>query len=537
MAKELKFGEEARKALLNGINKVADTVGVTLGPKGRNVVLTKNFGSPNIVNDGVTIAKEIELEDPFEDAGAKLIIEATSKANEKSGDGSTTTCILTRALVREGMKNITSGCNGILIKQGIEKATEFVVEQLKSKAIQINDKDRITSVASIAANDKYIGQLISDAIDKVGEDGVITIEDSQSTDVALNIVEGLQLDKGYISPYMVTDNERMEIIFDDAYILIYDGKINNIQSLLPVLEKVVQINKPLLIIAEDVEGEALATLIVNKLRGIMQVAAIKSPGFGERRKSILEDIAIVTGGTFITDALGYKLENVELSMLGRAKKIKITSQDTVITNGYGNPDDIRARATVIRNQIENSTSEYDQQKLHERLAKLVSGVAVIEVGATTETEQKDLKYRLEDSLNATRSAIEEGIVPGGGVALLKCYNSLKEYINKELDGDIKTGANTVLNALESPVSLITENAGYRSSNVIEKLLENKNDNIGLNVMTGEYIDMIENGIVDPVKVTRNALENASSIAAMVLTTECIVADKKENHSCDCHNHQ
>ncbi|MDR2523335.1 MAG: chaperonin GroEL [Synergistaceae bacterium] len=525
MAKILSFGEEARRAMLRGIDKVADTVGVTLGPKGRNVVLEKKFGSPTITNDGVTIAKEIELEDPFENAGAQLLKEVASKTNDIAGDGTTTATIFSRAIIREGMKNVAAGANGMQMRAGIEKAIDFVVEELKKKSIAVKDKEKIAQVAAISANDVAVGKLISEAMEKVGEEGVITVEDSQTVGNTLDTVEGLQFDKGYISPYMVTDGERMETSFDDAYILINDGKISSIKDLLPVLEKVVQTGKPLVIIAEDVEGEALATLVVNKLRGVMQVAAVKAPGFGDRRKAMLQDIAIVTGGQVISEEVGLKFENTELSMLGKAKKVRITKEDTTLTQGAGNPEEIRKRAAQIKKEIEDSTSDYDKEKLQERLAKLVGGVAVIQVGAATETEQKELKHRIEDALNATRAAVEEGIVAGGGVAALNCASALEGFVNG-LKGDVRTGAQIVLTALKAPLFLIAENAGYQGDVVVEKVKTLKPGQ-GLNAATGEYIDMVTAGIIDPVKVTRSALQNAGSIAAMVLTTEGIVADKPE----------
>jgi chaperonin GroEL len=525
MAKIISFGEDARRAMLRGIDKVADTVGVTLGPKGRNIVLEKKFGSPSITNDGVTIAKEIDLEDPFENAGAQLVKEVASKTNDIAGDGTTTATIFARALISEGMKNVAAGANGMLMRSGIEKAIDLVVDELKKSATPCKGKDTTAQVASVSANDNAVGVLISEAMDKVGEEGVITVEDSQTVGTTLEMVEGLQFDKGYISPYMVTDPERMEAVFDDAFILIHDGKIGSIKDMLPVLEKVVQTGKPLILIAEDVEGEALATLIVNKLRGVMQVAAVKAPGFGDRRKAMLQDIAIVTGGQVISEEIGLKFENTELSMLGRAKKVRITKEDTTITQGAGNSAEIRKRASQIRKEIEDSTSDYDKEKLQERLAKLVGGVAVIQVGSATETEQKELKHRIEDALNATRAAVEEGIVAGGGVAAINCQPSLEKLIEK-LDGDVKTGAQIVLKSLKSPLFLIAENAGYQGDVVVEKVRGLKPGH-GLNAMTGEYVDMVVAGIIDPVKVTRSALQNAGSIAAMVLTTEGIIADKPE----------
>jgi chaperonin GroEL len=525
MAKILIFGEEARRAMLRGIDKVADTVGVTLGPKGRNVVLEKKFGSPTITNDGVTIAKEIELEDVYENTGAQLVKEVASKTNDIAGDGTTTATVFARAIIAEGMKNVAAGANGMLMRSGIERAIDLVVDELKKKAISVKNRDKIAQVASISANDKGVGQLIAEAMDKVGEDGVITVEDSQTVGTTLEMVEGLQFDKGYISPYMVTDPERMEVALDDAYILIHDGKISNIKDLLPTLEKVVQTGKPLLIIAEDVEGEALATLVVNKLRGVMQVAAVKAPGFGDRRKAMLQDIAIVTGGQVISEEIGIKLDSTELSMLGKAKKVRVTKEETTIVEGAGNPDEIRKRASQIKKEIEDSSSDYDKEKLQERLAKLVGGVAVIQVGSATETEQKELKHRIEDALNATRAAVEEGIVAGGGVAPVSCIDALEKFV-ATLSGDERTGAVIVLKALTSPLHLIAENAGFQGDVVVEKVRGLKAGN-GLNAATGEYVDMIEAGIIDPVKVTRSALQNAGSIAAMVLTTEAIVADKPE----------
>lgn len=530
MAKVLAFDEEARRALERGINKVADTVGVTLGPKGRNVVLEKKFGSPTITNDGVTIAKEIELEDPFENMGAQLLKEVASKTNDIAGDGTTTATILARAMINEGMKNVAAGANGMLMRRGIEKAVDLVVDELKKLAIPVKEKEKIAQVAAISANDKAVGELIAEAMEKVGEEGVITVEDSQTVGTTLEVVEGLQFDKGYVSPYMMTDAERMEASLEDAYILINDGKISNVKDLIPLLEKVVQTGKPLLIIAEDIEGEALATLVVNKLRGVMQVVAVKAPGFGERRKAMLQDIAIVTGGQVISEDVGIKLENADLSMLGRAKRVRVTKEETTIVEGAGDPDAIRKRAAQIKAELEESTSEYDKEKLQERLAKLVGGVAVIQVGAATETEQKELKHRIEDALNATRAAVEEGIVAGGGVSLLNASEALDKFI-EELEGDERTGAMIVKKALNAPVYLIAANAGYQGDVVIEKVKSLKKGH-GLNAATGEYEDLVKAGIIDPLKVTRSALQNAGSIAAMVLTTEALVADKpkKENEN-------
>ncbi|MBL3593218.1 MAG: chaperonin GroEL [Synergistaceae bacterium] len=525
MAKILAFDEEARRSLERGINKVADTVGVTLGPKGRNVVLEKKFGSPTITNDGVTIAKEIELEDPFENMGAQLLKEVASKTNDVAGDGTTTATVLARAIIREGMKNVAAGANGMLMRRGIEKAVDVVVDELKAMSIPVKDKAKIAQVAAISANDKAIGDLIAEAMDKVGEEGVTSIEDSQTVGTTLEMVEGLQFDKGYVSPYMITDPERMEASLDDAYILINDGKISNMKDLLPLLEKVVQTGKPLLIISEDVEGEALATLVVNKLRGVLNVCAVKAPGFGDRRKAMLADIAVVTGGQVITEDVGLKLENADLSMLGRAKRVKVTKEDTTIVHGAGDADAIRKRAAQIRVELENSTSEYDKEKLQERLAKLVGGVAVIQVGAATETEQKELKHRIEDALNATRAAVEEGIVAGGGVALVNSVKALDVFM-ENLCGDEKTGAMLVRKALTSPLHLIADNAGLQGDVIVEKVIALPKGE-GLNAVTGEYEDMIAAGIIDPLKVTRSALQNAGSIAAMVLTTEALIADKPE----------
>ncbi|OPZ61923.1 MAG: 60 kDa chaperonin [Synergistetes bacterium ADurb.Bin520] len=514
MAKMIVYGEEARRALERGMNQVADTVGVTLGPKGRNAVLEKKFGSPTITNDGVTIAKEIELADPFENMGAQLLKEVASTAT-----------VLARAIIREGMKNVAAGANGILMRHGIEKAVDVVVDELKAMSIQVKDRSKIAQVAAISANDKGVGELIAEAMEKVGEEGVITVEDSQTVGSTLEMVEGLQFDKGYISPYMVTDPERMEAALDDAFILINDGKINNVKDMLPVLEKAVQAGKPLMIIAEDVEGEALATLVVNKIRGILQVVAVKAPGFGDRRKAMLQDIAIVTGGQVVSEELGIKLENVDLAMLGRAKKIRVNKEETTIVEGAGNSDEIRKRAAQIKKEIEDSTSDYDKEKLQERLAKLVGGVAVIQVGAATETEQKELKHRIEDALNATRAAVQEGIVAGGGVALINTLPVLNSFVEK-LSGDEKTGANAVRKALTEPLHLISSNAGLQGDVVVEHVRTLPKGH-GMNAATGEYEDMVAAGIIDPMKVTRSAVQNAGSIAAMVLTTESLVADRPE----------
>jgi len=525
MAKILLFKEEARRAMERGMNKVADTVGITLGPKGRNVVLDKKYGSPTITNDGVTIAKEFELEDPFENMGAQLIKEVASKTNDVAGDGTTTATVLARAMVREGIKNVAAGANGMLIRKGIECATETVVERLKKQAVRVKEHSMIAQVASISANDKAIGELIAEAMDKVGEEGVITVEDSKSLGTSLETVEGLQFDKGYISPYMITNPDRMEAVLEDANILIVDGKISNVKDMLPVLEKIVQLGKPLLIIAEDIEGEALATLVVNKLRGILQVVAVKAPGFGDRRKAMLQDIAVVTGATVISEEVGMKLENADTAVLGGAKKVKVTKEDTTIVEGKGDPQNIKDRAAQIKKELEDSTSEYDKEKLQERLAKIVGGVAVIQVGAATETEQKELKHRIEDALNSTRAAVQEGIVAGGGVALVECTKELDKEIAK-LEGDVKTGAMIVRKSLTEPLHLISSNAGLQGDVIIEKVKTLKAGQ-GLDATTGEYVDMIKAGIIDPVKVTRSAVQNAASIAAMVLTTDALVADKPE----------
>ena len=525
MAKILLFKEDARRTMERGINKVADTVGITLGPKGRNVVLEKKFGSPMIINDGVTIAKEFELEDPFENMGAQLIKEVASKTNDVAGYGTTTATVLTRAIVHEGNKNVAAGANGMLIRKGIEIATDVVVEELKKKALPVKGHDKIAQVASISANDKTIGELIADAMGKVGQEGVITVEDSKSLGTSLETVEGLQFDKGYLSPYMITNPDRMEAVLEDANILIVDGKISNVKDMLPVLEKIVQLGKPLLIIAEDVEGEALATLVVNKLRGILQVVAVKAPGFGDRRKAMLQDIAIVTGATVISEEIGLKLENADTTALGHAKKIKVTKEDTTIVEGKGDSQKIADRAAQIKKELADSTSEYDKEKLHERLAKIAGGVAVIQVGAATETEQKDLKLRIEDALNSTRAAVEEGIVAGGGVALVGCAKALDKEIAK-LEGDVKTGAMIIRTSLTEPLHLIATNAGMQGDVIIDKVKTLK-EGQGLDATTGEYVDMVKAGIIDPVKVTRSALQNAASIAAMLLTTDVLVADKPE----------
>ena len=525
MSKVLLFKEEARRAMERGINKVADTVGITLGPKGRNVVLEKKFGSPMITNDGVTIAKEFDLEDPFENMGAQLIKEVASKTNDVAVDGTTTATVLARAMIHEGIKNVAAGANGMLIRKGIEAATDVVVEGLRKQALKVKDHEKISQVAAISANDKAIGELIAEAMEKVGEEGVITVEDSKSFGTSLETVEGLQFDKGYISPYMITNPDRMEAVLDDANILIVDGKISNVKDMLPVLEKIVQLAKPLLIIAEDIEGEALATLVVNKLRGILSVVAVKAPGFGDRRKAMLQDIAIVTGATVISEEVGLKLESADTTALGHAKKIKVTKEDTTIVEGKGEAEKIADRAAQIKREIADSTSDYDKEKLQERLAKIAGGVAVIQVGAATETEQKELKLRIEDALNSTRAAVQEGIVAGGGVALVGCIKALDEEIEK-LEGDVKTGAMIVRKAMTEPLHLIATNAGMQGDVIIDKVKGLKAGE-GLDATTGEYVDMVQAGIIDPVKVTRSALQNAASISAMILTTDVLIADKPE----------
>ena len=525
MSKVLLFKEEARRAMERGINKVADTVGITLGPKGRNVVLEKKFGSPMITNDGVTIAKEFDLEDPFENMGAQLIKEVASKTNDVAGDGTTTATVLARAMIHEGIKNVAAGANGMLIRKGIEAATDVVVEGLRKQALKVKDHEKISQVAAISANDKAIGELIAEAMEKVGEEGVITVEDSKSFGTSLETVEGLQFDKGYISPYMITNPDRMEAVLDDANILIVDGKISNVKDMLPVLEKIVQLAKPLLIIAEDIEGEALATLVVNKLRGILSVVAVTAPGFGDRRKAMLQDIAIVTGATVISEEVGLKLESADTTALGHAKKIKVTKEDTTIVEGKGDAEKIADRAAQIKREIADSTSDYDKEKLQERLAKIAGGVAVIQVGAATETEQKELKLRIEDALNSTRAAVQEGIVAGGGVALVGCIKELDAEIEK-LEGDVKTGAMIVRTAMTEPLHLIATNAGMQGDVIIDKVKGLK-EGEGLDATTGEYVDMVHAGIIDPVKVTRSALQNAASIAAMILTTDVLIADKPE----------
>ncbi|MFQ3545526.1 chaperonin GroEL [Halobacillus rhizosphaerae] len=523
MAKEIKFSEDARRAMLRGVDSLANAVKVTLGPKGRNVVLDKKFGSPLITNDGVTIAKEIELEDHFENMGAQLVSEVASKTNDVAGDGTTTATVLAQAMIREGLKNVTSGANPVGIRRGIEKAVAVATEELRKISKPIEGRESISQVASISASDDEVGQIIAEAMERVGNDGVITIEESKGFNTELEVVEGMQFDRGYASPYMVTDQDKMEAVLDDPYILITDKKINNIQEVLPVLEQVVQQSKPLLLISEDVEGEALATLVVNKLRGTFNAVSVKAPGFGDRRKAMLEDIATLTGGQVITEDLGLDLKNTTIDQLGRATKAVITKENTTIVEGAGNPDQIASRVAQIRAQSEESTSEFDKEKLQERLAKLTGGVAVIKVGAATETELKERKLRIEDALNSTRAAVEEGIVAGGGTALVNIISSVEGL---GLVDDEGTGASIVLRALEEPVRQIVHNAGLEGSIIVERL-KSEAVGVGFNAATGEWVNMVEQGIVDPTKVTRSALQNAASVAAMFLTTEAVVADLPE----------
>ncbi|MGI6128730.1 MAG: chaperonin GroEL [bacterium] len=521
--KQLVYKEEARHALERGVSAVADAVKVTLGPKGRSVVLSRKFGSPTVTKDGVTVAKEIELKDAFENMGAQLCREVASKTNDVAGDGTTTATVLAQAIMREGIKNVAAGANPIFLKRGIDKAVAALTDEIKTKAIAVETKESITHVASISANDSEIGGLVADAMDKVGKDGVITVEESKGLATTVEIVEGMEFDRGYISAYFVTDAETMEADLEEPYILLFEKKITAINDMLPLLEKVVRTNKPLLIIAEDIEGEALATLALNRLRGTLQCAAVKAPGFGDRRKAMMEDIAILTGGKFISEDLGTKLENVELEDLGQAKRVKIGKEKTTIVEGFGNSDDIKARVAQIKKQIDETESDYDREKLQERLAKLAGGVAVIKVGAATETELKEKKMRVEDALNATRAAVEEGIVAGGGVALVDAINAL-DSINA--CGDEVVGVNILRRAVEEPVRQIATNAGLEGSIVVNKVKESA-AGVGFNAVTEEYVDMVEAGIVDPVKVTRSALENAASIASLLLTTECLVAELPE----------
>ncbi|GGB71643.1 chaperonin GroEL [Fictibacillus barbaricus] len=526
MAKDIKFSEDARRSMLRGVDALANAVKVTLGPKGRNVVLEKKFGSPLITNDGVTIAKEIELEDAFENMGAKLVAEVASKTNDVAGDGTTTATVLAQAMIREGLKNVTSGANPMVLRKGIEKATAAAVQELKAISKPIEGKESIAQVAAISAADEEVGQLIAEAMERVGNDGVITIEESKGFTTELEVVEGMQFDRGYASPYMVTNSDKMEAELDNPYILITDKKITNIQEILPVLEQVVQQGKSLLLIAEDVEGEALATLVVNKLRGTFNAVAVKAPGFGDRRKAMLEDIAVLTGGEVITEELGLDLKTANITQLGTASKVVVTKENTTIVEGAGDSAKIAARVNQIKAQLEETTSEFDKEKLQERLAKLAGGVAVIKVGAATETELKERKLRIEDALNSTRAAVEEGIVSGGGTALVNVLNAISKV---EATGDELTGVKLVLRALEEPVRQIAHNAGLEGSVVVERL-KNEEIGIGFNAATGEWVNMFESGIVDPTKVTRSALQNAASVSAMFLTTEAVIADKPEENA-------
>jgi chaperonin GroEL len=526
MAKEIKYGAEARKALEAGVNQLADTVRVTLGPKGRNVVLAKSYGSPLITNDGVTIAKDIELEDAFENMGAQIVKEVATKTNDVAGDGTTTATVLAQAMINEGMKNLAAGANPIVLRKGMKKACDKAVEAILDMSETISGKDQIARVASISAGDDEVGQMVADAMEKVSKDGVITIEESKSMKTELDLVEGMQFDRGYISAYMATDMEKMVAELDNPYILITDKKISNIQEILPLLEQIVQSGSKLLIIAEDIEGEALTTLIVNKLRGTFQVVAVKAPGYGDRRKEMLQDIAILTGGKVISEELGYELKDATLDDLGRAKSAKITKENTVIVDGMGAKEDIAGRVNVIKAQLEETTSEFDKEKLQERLAKLAGGVAVIRVGAATETEMKEAKLRMEDALNATRAAVEEGIISGGGSAYIHAAKKLAELV-KDLEGDEKTGAKVVLKAMEAPLFHIAANAGLEGSVIINKIKESE-VGVGFDAYNETYVNMIEAGIIDPVKVTRSALQNATSVASTMLTTESVVADIKED---------
>ena len=526
MAKEIKYGVEARKALEAGVNQLADTVRVTLGPKGRNVVLDKSFGAPLITNDGVTIAKEVELEDAFENMGAQLVKEVATKTNDVAGDGTTTATVLTQAMVQEGMKNLEAGANPIVLRRGMKKATDKAVEALKDMSQKVKGKEQIAKVAAISAGDEEVGNLVADAMEKVTNDGVITIEESKTMQTELDLVEGMQFDRGYLSAYMCTDMDKMEAVLDDPYILITDKKISNIQDILPLLEKIVQAGARLLIIAEDVEGEALTTLIVNKLRGTFNVVAVKAPGYGDRRKAMLEDIAILTGGQVISSDLGLELKDTTIDMLGRAKSVKVQKENTVIVDGAGDKDAIAGRVSQIRGQIDETTSEFDKEKLQERLAKMAGGVAVIRVGAATETEMKEAKLRMEDALNATRAAVEEGIIAGGGSAYIHASKKVAEFVDT-LEGDEKTGAKVILKALEAPLYYIAANAGLEGAVIINKVKESA-PGTGFNAATEEYVDMVDNGILDPVKVTRSALQNATSVASTLLTTESAVATIKED---------
>ena len=524
MAKQIIYGEEARKALQAGIDKLSDTVKITLGPKGRNVVLDKKYGAPLITNDGVTIAKEVELEDAFENMGAQLVKEVATKTNDVAGDGTTTATLLAQALVREGMKNVAAGANPMVVKKGMQMAVDAVVKALKAEAKPVKTADDIARIATISAADEFIGKLIADAMEKVTADGVITIEESKTSETYSDVVEGMQFDRGYISPYMVTDTDKMEAVIDDAYILITDKKISNIQEVLPLLEKIVQAGQKLVIIAEDVEGEALSTILVNKLRGTFTCVCVKAPGFGDRRKEMLQDIAILTGGEVITSDLGLELKDADIPQLGRAKQVKVTKENTTIVDGAGDSEAIKGRVAQIRSQIETTTSEFDREKLQERLAKLAGGVAVIRVGAATETEMKDKKLRIEDALAATKAAVEEGSVAGGGVALLQTIPAVQKLLESTEDADLKTGIRIVLKAIEAPVRQIAKNAGLEGSVIVNEILNANKSGYGFDFASEKYVDMFEAGILDPAKVTRSALQNAASVAAMVLTTESLVTD-------------
>ena len=527
MAQQLKFNEEARRALEAGVNKLADAVKVTLGPKGRNVVLDKKFGAPTITNDGVSIAKEVELEDPFENMGAQLVKEVATKTNDVAGDGTTTATVLAQAMVQHGMRNVAAGANPMGLKRGIEKAVAAAVESIKSQSKEVDDKGDIASVATISAADASIGKVIADAIDKVGKDGVVTVEESNTFGTELEFTEGMQFDKGYLSPYFVTDADRQEAVLEDAYILFNAGKIATVQSMLPVLEAVMKTGRPMVIIAEDVEGEALATLVVNKIRGTFNSSAVKAPGFGDRRKAMLQDMASLTGGQVISEEVGLKLENVTLDLLGRAKRVIITKDNTTIVDGAGDKADVTARINQIKAEIDNTDSDWDKEKLQERLAKLAGGVAVIKVGAATEVELKEKKHRIEDAVSATRAAIEEGVVAGGGTALIRTRPAVLKVV-ESLTGDEATGARSVYDSLTAPARHIADNAGMEGAVAIQRV-ESEKGSIGLNAATGEYVDLVKAGIIDPAKVTRAALQNAASIAALVITTECLVADKPEKN--------
>ena len=535
MAKQIKFGEDARKSLLEGVNKLANTVKVTLGPKGRNVVLDKNFGAPLITNDGVTIAKEIELEDKFENMGARLVKEVSTKTNDVAGDGTTTATVLAQSMVKEGVKNVAAGADPMAVKRGMDKAVNVAVEGLKEISSEINGRDDIARVASISANDIEIGNLIADAMEKVSKDGVITIEESKTSNTELNVVEGMQFDKGYVSPYMVTDTEKMEAVLENPYILLTDKKISNIQEILPLLEELMQQSGKLVIICDDIEGEALSTLILNKLRGVLNVVAVKAPGFGDKRKAMLEDISILTGAQVITSDLGLELKDTTIEQLGRAKQVKVQKENTIIVDGSGDKEKISARAKQIKAQIEETTSEYDKEQLQERLAKIAGGVAVIGVGAATEVEMKDKKLRIEDALSATKAAVEEGIVAGGGTALINVIPKVQKLADTLEEGE-KLGANIVLRALEEPVKQIAINAGLEPA-VIAQKVKGEKEGIGFDAATEKYVDMKKAGIVDPTKVTRSALQNAASIASMVLTTESLVTDAPEQKACNCGGHE